>query len=227
MEFSSTELFVEILIAGTLFAVGVSPLVALLIEDAMPRFKKAVPHAPGGHGVKPPELEAWTDLRPWMIGVVAVAFVYTLGVAGNRVVEVLYIETHIADETAPRATSGIVVNNGESIDKVYAKLEREVRNHGETYRDWVERHKSYRKILRAGSASSLMFFVSALIYLLFHEIVPRERPPFAKVRYCVIAIAFFGFFTRAYLMEDKHFKRYLVEYHSDFQPPISLGAINE
>jgi hypothetical protein len=216
MDFSSTELFVEILIAGTLFALGLGPIIALLVADARNPFGKspAHGHGHGGHAAD----DEWKHLRQLMVAVVAVALVYSLGVAGNRVVEVLYNKAHIAFEQAPDKDSGVTVPDKQPIDRFYATLDREVRSRDEVHRDWVERHKSYRKILRAGSASSLIFLCSTVLYFLYHLVVHRERRMFANwSSYCVIAIVLLAFFTLAYLSEDAHYKRDLVAYHSDFQ----------
>ena len=147
-----------------------------------------------------------------MIAVVMVAFVYALGVAGNRVVEVLYDKANISYHQTHTA-------------KPYAALEREVRTRGEIHRDWLERHKTYRKILRAASASSLIFLFSAMLYSFYHAIMPGKRRLLANEGpYCVISLVFLGFFTLAYLSEDAHFKRDLIDYASDFQPHEQKGS---
>jgi hypothetical protein len=211
MDFSSTELFVEILIAGALFALGLSPLVALVTEEFVRAAHPAVPAE--SHG---PErfLDAreWKDLRKWMIAVAAVAVIYALGVAGNRIVEVTYKIMHIGYPELSVGRTGIKAANQELITKGYAALERDVRNRGETYRDWVERHKSYRKILRAGSASSVMFVISTLVYA-----GARRKSYLARnvIPCCSVAFILALFFTFAYLLEDEHFKRDLADYHDD------------
>jgi hypothetical protein len=218
MDFSSTELFVEILIAGTLFAVGLAPIIALLVAGGTNPFGKSPAHGHGhGHGGHAADDE-WKHLRQLMVAAVAVALVYSLGVAGNRVVEVLYNKAHIAFEEPPDKDSGVTVPDKQAIGKFYAMLDREVRSRDDLHRDWIERHKSYRKILRAGSASSLIFLCSTVFYFLYHLIVLRDCRMFANWRsYCAISIVLLVFFTLAYLSEDAHYKRDLVAYHSDFQ----------
>jgi hypothetical protein len=234
MDFSSTELFVEILVAGTLFAVGLAPIIALLVADGPNPFAKPPARRHGAHAAAPEAGDEWKHLRQLMAAAVAVAFVYSLGVAGNRVVEVLYDETPIGYDKPPpeKAAPAKSPTSPKSADSKpdpyathdrYTEFEREIRHHGETYRDWVERHKTYRKILRAASASSLLFLVSTLIYYLYHVIAQREPRLFANAgRYCLVAIVLFAFFTIAFRTEDKHYKLDLAKYHADFlkdRPP--------
>ena len=218
MEFSSSELFVEILVAGALFALGFSPLIALLAEDVIVHARDGTPPSEQSH-----EPKEWKHLRGLMIATVAIAVIYAVGVAGNRVVEILYNQLHIAYSKAPNKTASNQRDTYQSIIKGYGEFEREARNAGDRYRDWVERHKTYRKVLRAASASSVMFAVSTLLYA-----GARRKSYLGRnvIPFCSIAIVLALFFTFAYLAEDEHFKQNLAEIHSDLQkkPGVSPAA---
>src|SRR5260221_191278 len=134
MDFSATELFVEILFGGILFTFAVSPILIALSPEA--RQKKGF--LPG--------MNDWAEWKPWII--LAVALLYAVGIAGNRLAQELYKRTGIDPVTDPDRE----------------EFELRVRDHSEVARDFVERHKTYRKVLRAASFSSFLFLVSMLVY---------------------------------------------------------------
>src|SRR5262249_25750755 len=102
-----------------------------------------------------PGLETWGEWKPWVI--VAIALVYATGVAGNRAVEVLYHDVlHFEAEVTTDRCPNFIQSNAELA----------ARHHSETARDWVERHKTYAKILRAASFSSVLFLAAMVFYRL-------------------------------------------------------------
>ncbi len=207
MEVSTTELFVEILVAGVLFTVALAPIFPLLEGNAWRRRADSDPEPAAQEAELFPGIQKWRDLQPWLI--VAVALIYSLGVGGNRVVEEIYKNIPIVSFSDP--------------DHQYPNVEATVKAKGESFRAWVERHKSYRKILRAGSASSLFFLLSVSFYLIverkfrMHRHMPRRN----WSRHSVVACILLVFFTVAYRMEDQHFKTDLVQVYAKM--PGELG----
>jgi hypothetical protein len=175
MEFLA-ELFVEIFVAGILFAVGISPLIIWL----SPRKPNTEDLFPG--------LSKWSEWQPWII--IAVALVYALGVGGNRLAEQLF------------QAIGAGLNDLRNAEWC-------MRLHGDAAREWVERHKSYLKVLRAASLSSLLFFLSAWAYSKYGQ----------KRRY--VAKHFFGaavlfiFFSIGFGFERYHYTKDLSERYLD------------
>jgi hypothetical protein len=195
MDIPGTELFIEILVAGVLFTVGLSPLFPLFSEyRPTPRAKDG---SSEGHQEWElfPGIKEWTDLKPWMI--VAVAIVYSLGVGGNRLVEAVYQYLPIVSYHEDKKADTAEKPTGEVAEAI-------VRAKGVSYLAWIERHKSYRKILRAGSASSLLFLLSVGLYLTIRR--GRRQLYRDRVKHCLVAGLLLIFFTAAYRIEDEHYK---------------------
>jgi hypothetical protein len=177
MEFSSTELFAEILVAGLLVSFSVSPI--LILSSPTARQKGGLLPFSG-------------EWKPWII--LVVAFVYAVGIGGNRLVGELYTALHIEAN----------VNSGS------VQLERAefvIRDHGEIARDWIERHKSYRKILRMASFSSVLLLLSMIVY----RIAGRKYPRYLASHY-IAAMILCLFFFASFIQEDNDYKTHLAMY---------------
>jgi hypothetical protein len=152
--------------------------------------------------------------------------VYATGVAGNRIVEILYhdvvhFEAHVADAQC----------------KYFNREEAEfaARNHSEIARDWVERHKTYRKILRTASFSSFLFALSIAGYHASFMAKRQRAFPWLRrptrtekakarqafqrydARHYAAALLLCLFFVTAFYEEDKHFKADLCKHQSFYQ----------
>jgi hypothetical protein len=130
-----------------------------------------------------PGIVEWHEWRPWII--LALVLVYAVGIAGNRLAEELY------------ALIGLDVNRGLKL------AEWQIRIHDETMRDWVERHKSYMKILRAGSLSCILFLICMPIYR-WRAQKQRDRYTWKHYAGAVVMLALFG---SALLLERGHYEK--------------------
>ncbi|HUL95888.1 MAG TPA: hypothetical protein VLT89_07745 [Usitatibacter sp.] len=139
-----------------------------------------------------PGLLTWHDWKPWVI--LAVAIVYAIGVGGNRLVEELY--------------SAIACAFGVKSEKA---AEWALRIDSEIARGWVERHKTYIKILRAASFSSLLFLICMNVYR--HYSPKRQQPHRYERRHRVAALALFAFFSVALVAESWHYRDDLRRHH--------------
>jgi hypothetical protein len=221
MEIGSTELFIEILVAGTIFAFGVSPLLIW----ATPSLRTAPGLLPG--------FQSWAALKPSLL--VVVAFVYALGVGGNRLLEVAYhylpagsydfglvcneVKLPACEDKLKELTAGIS-DKRLAVREAYEKAEIVVRAKDDFSQDWVERHKSYRKIMRASAAAALVFVVCAFLYLLLTRCECNQHATDDKkmlARYCgrhfLAAAAVLAFSVLAFWLEDKHYKADLMRYY--------------
>jgi hypothetical protein len=187
VDFSSTELFAEVLVAGILLTLAVSPILILFS-----------PTARGRDGLVP----CWGEWKPWIM--VVVALVYALGIAGNRLIDELYKSGNkLVDELHK---CRIELKTQGSAD--FAEREElEVRDHSEIARDWVERHKSYHKVLRAASFSSLLFLLSMIVY----RMSGPERPRYFA-RHYVAAMVLCLLFSVALIKESSHYRKNLALY---------------
>jgi hypothetical protein len=192
MDFSTTELFVEIFIVGALLLFGISPII-IRFFSSVDEQKSILPR-----------IGRWGDLNPAGV-VLAVALMYSLGIAGNRLIECLYDLGCVK----PNVTSD--------------SMELAVRDHSEVARDWVERHKTYHKVLRAASFSCFLFLISMGVYRAFGQ---REAHPRYDRRHYLVAIVLGAFFLSALAAETLHYKKRLQVYctivqESDTQcPPL-------
>ena len=132
MDWSASELFVEILVAGVLFVFAISPVLIRISRTA------------NSHPGIAPGFNTWAAWKPWIF--LAIAVVYTIGIAGNRI------------------TEQICSVSGCDLSDDLRKFEWNLRIHSETARDWVERHRTYIKVLRAAAFSSFIFLVSMFIH---------------------------------------------------------------
>jgi hypothetical protein len=147
MDLSSTELFVEILLSGILFAIGMQPILILVI----PR---------GGYWA----IRLFMNEQKWLSILIFVAMIYPLGVGGNRIAEVTCKK--FGDVIFYKQRPDLQQNlcNGLTEEQ---RAEIKIRAANDTAAtDWLERHKSYRKLLRAGSASATIFIVCIFLRLL-------------------------------------------------------------
>lgn len=181
MDFPATEIFVEIFVVGVLLVFGVSPILICFSPSARQR-----------QGLLP--IGDWKDWKPGLL--LTVALLYSVGIAGNRLVERLYSRLQVGGIDATMDSD---------------KMELAVREHSEMARDWVERHKTYLKVLRAASFSSLLFLLSMPVYSIFNKRrtdVPRYGP-----KHYMAAILLGILFFCAFVSETHHYRRLLSDYH--------------
>jgi hypothetical protein len=177
MDLPATELFVEILIEGLLLAFAVSPIL-FLYYPAVRGLRSAVPAAVH-HG----ESKIWITLTVLL----AVAFVYSVGVAGNRVVDSLF-----------RVVLG---NPSDCLEQAAYVL----RHESAASLEWVERHKSYLKILRAALAASVLYLLSMGV----HQAQHRHKGDVSRYawRHAVGTLLLLGLFSGGYSLEQRHYYR--------------------
>jgi hypothetical protein len=190
MDFSTTELFVEIFIAGALLVFGVSPIIICLSSRAKQ------------HDGLLAGMETWGEWNPAAL-ILAVALMYAVGVGGNRLLQNLYDLTCIERRTDPDP------------------VELAVRDHSEVARDWIERHKTYHKVLRAASFSSFLFLVSMGLYRISaqHDVHQRYHR-----RHYAAAIVLGAFFFLALVTETRHYQNNLQVYWMIVQQSESKRA---
>src|ERR1700733_4562761 len=175
MDFSSTKLFIEILICGVLFSFAISPFLILRARDPE-RLDALLPGA-----------SAWKDKT--LTVVLAVAILYTLGVAGNR----------LAGQ-ADKFSSFKASNDTELVELV-------VRDHGDAAERWVERQKPWLRLLRAAAASSILGLIGMPVYRRWGETRARYlRRHLIAASVCILA------FTGGYLLEATHYRDNLCSY---------------
>jgi len=199
MSFSATQLFVEIFVVGVLLVSAFSPIIIAYSPRAMAR-----------KGVLP--IGDLIELKPVVL-LLAVALLYSVGIAGNRLLE--------------RAYTCLPVG---SVDEGMYSDELPVRDHSEIAREWVERHKTYLKVSRAASFSSLAFLGSMLWYQYYYIVWGSGRRYSHRRRYTrkhyVVALLFGFICSLAYLSEGAHYRKHLSEYHQLIkQPPDYLKRL--
>jgi hypothetical protein len=192
MDLPGTELFIEVLIAGILFAFGISPVLIY--------FSKASNEEAG---LLPASIMQ-SDWKLWIL--VMIALIYSFGIAGNRLTEQLY---KFAGKAA-RQTSAQLIQCVPP-DNQYRRMELIVRDHSEVARDWVERHKTYIKILRAASGSSVLFLLSMGFYRGLRNVRRERLARYGWKHFSVTAFLCVFFFT-ALWTEAEHYHQELIGY---------------
>jgi hypothetical protein len=192
MDFSFTDLFVEIFVGGLLFAFSVSPVLILISPHAMQRpgiLPFVGPSEPNEAGSRPPPSTGAEVCGhcTWLL-VVLIGTLYAIGISGNRVAERLFRGTHI-DPTP-----------------TVSRVELVVRDHSDAARDFVERHKTYLKVSRAAFCSSVLFLLS----MGWYRVVTRKRLPQAeRLRYRrghFVASGIVGVISLfSFTLENKHY----------------------
>jgi hypothetical protein len=210
VDLGATELFVEVLVAGVLFTFGLSPILIYFSDKATER---------GGllPGINSPRANSGAERtgsgesKLWIV--LVIALIYSVGIAGNRLVEDLYKRIHECFETH---ATWVLTNPIQCLlpaDPVPRKeqvdVELPVREHSEIARDFVERHKTYRKVLRAASCSSVLFFLS----MLFYNVFKGARETRYRWAHFVVTVVLYIFFTSAFCHESTHYHEYLIKYN--------------
>src|SRR5215469_6285151 len=214
MGISLGNLFIEILVAGLLFTFAISPLVILFSAKDIKKKPGLLPGLPDG--------------RDWRVVDILIAFalIYTSGVAGNRLVEELY---HKIEQWAePKAESKRdPISDANTCDPKNPVFDsKEFYENTEfcarlKFNDWVERHKTYLKVTRAGSFSSILFIFFMTIYRIsgwpfyrktygLDDIDDDTRyNMYARygVRYYAMSFLILVLFLAAHHEEGKHFRR--------------------
>jgi hypothetical protein len=175
MDLSLTELFVEIVVVGILYTFAVSSILIACAPDARRR-----------EGVLA-GFNEWAHAKH--VIVVAIAFVYAIGIAGNRIGWEIFKIVKIDTITDPN------------------RVEIAVRDHGEIARDFVERHKTYLKVLRAASLSSVLYFLSMLLYRA--SIQEHQR---YYLRHYIGALVLCLVFSADFYLENEHYSGMLEQY---------------
>jgi hypothetical protein len=224
MDIPATELFIEILVSGILLLCGFAPLLVWLWHDRGwgAEFRSLL-HGEQNQGTAPergrrrdasalPPHTATSTPEPssekttWPYWIVVIALVYTLGVAGNRVIE----ETesswcrHFCSETGQQEHT--------SRDEVEATIRR---NGSDLAGAWLERQKSYRKILRTAYVSAWILVASLIAVRLFAK-NPLRKPSLPVAALLAIFLSF------ASHIEEQHFTddiaKYLRASHAEKSP---------
>lgn len=207
MDLSSTELFVEILLAGVLFVIGFSPFLLLSFPD---------------YEAKSDPLRVFGGRESWLSWLIVVAIVYPVGIAGNRLAEIAFERPWVV-QVGTSIIGPSVCLGSEAADAGAVKMrdtgeaEIIVRRAGAAAQFWVERHKTYRKLLRAGAVSSAIFVIGLGAYRLF-----RPYSCLFLRGHCVVAVVFFFLFMAAGYGENCHYYRGLER----FRNALHEGAVS-
>jgi hypothetical protein len=188
--------FIEIQVIGALLLLGASPFLLLIV----PTFSR--------------QQGAFAFLRrlndKGAIAVLIVIAAFCVGIAGNRIIDdLLGASAYEGEELHTPAYSAIV--NGTSCPKSIKLAEFQVPRDNEYARGWLERHKSFMRVLRGAFSACLLFFVCMLAY----RVGQWRRPGLLKPRYSVghfaVTLLLFTFFFVAYVSESTHYYKRVCE----------------
>lgn len=138
-------------------------------------------------------LEGRKDWKEWIF--IIVPLIYALGIAGNRLCEAAVKDTPLDPNERP------------------ARAEIVLREHSPEAREWVERHKTYLKVERAGAVASIVLGICLLVYPFGkerrHLAGDQRRPTRLQALAALLGVVFF---LAAYWYEVRHYKNGLDKY---------------
>jgi hypothetical protein len=181
----SVQIFTEIFVVGSLLMLAVSPLLWSLLptgsrQAGITTSIRSVTNAP-------------------VMGAIIVVLVYSIGIAGNRLIDDLFdkwkidpgsaIKTDFASQAAQAGW------NVKSLKEAEFSL---LQNEGP--REWLDRHKSFVRVLRGGCFASALFILTMLAGL------PSKRYTTAHF---IAAFLLLAIFSTAYVRESQKYKEHV------------------
>ena len=191
--------FIEIQVIGALLLLAFSPIL-FLATPAFNRQQGAFPF-----------LRQMNDKGARAVLILVAAF--CIGIAGNRLIDDSLDKFGIEGEEhyteAYRSiTQGIP---GTPQPRSIKLAEFYVADENEYARGWLERHKSFMRVLRGMSFSCLLFLACMLVYRVAQRWQPKSLKPRYSVVHFALALFLFLVFLGAYISESTHYYRRVCE----------------
>jgi multisubunit Na+/H+ antiporter MnhF subunit len=148
--FESTEVFAEILLAGVMLLFAVSPIMIRFLDRD---------DVPGLLALKPSDQAS----KSWIVAILLLGLAYSFGIAGYRVVGDVFARLCWQPDAEAAANFKAWKPQGFKPEKLGA-LEFYLRDHSAGADEWVDRHKSYEKVLRTASFASVLLLFAMAFY---------------------------------------------------------------
>jgi hypothetical protein len=188
--------FIEIQVIGALLLLAFSPGFILLV----PAFGRQ--HGPFKF------LGSITEKGARAIVILIAAF--CIGIAGNRLIDDSLGSLDIEGQE-PYEKSYSELTQGTSSPKSVKLAEFQVAGANEYAQGWLERHKSFMRVLRGASVSCLIFLLCMSIYRVWQWRWPRLVEPRYSPGNFLLASLLFLVFASAYRSESTHYYRRVCE----------------
>lgn len=191
---------VEILIVGLFFLVAISPLLLAAWPGLRSQWKpESIPQTKGE------------------ILVLFLLLVYPMGVVGNRlsddVFEVLIDDTPLElkilqGKWTKKELEEELSDRGELIPKLkkkelYKVMEARLLQEDGAIRAWLERHKSFVRMLRGGAFSALLFLLSVLVYKLIPGMARRYPWKLNLAVFAIFLVMFVAWRVETYGYQER------------------------
>lgn len=184
----SFDIFAEIIVVGGLLFLSLTPLIVRLtpLAESEGAFVPAVDYLKEGTGRF----------------LIALLVAYALGVAGNRLVDngLDFIEFDSGSEYKQKYENWAKTNNIKPTTLKMAEFVLRERN--EATAGWLDRHKSFERILRGAMAACGILLLTMTGYVLSSPSKPRYR----QIHFFSVAI-FLLIFMSAYHLESSSYKK--------------------
>lgn len=196
------DVFAEIMVVGGLLLLGLTPI-----------FVRLSPPPKGDKGFVPA-----VDYLKEGTGRFAIALLiaYALGVAGNRLIDDALDAAGIDPGSSAKEDYRKAVAQRPGLPGDLKLAEFSLRERGEATASWLDRHKSYIRILRGSAAAAALLLLSMFLY-------QRSRPPAPRYRsvHFISAAIFFGLFSLAYYLEAASYKQRVYDLATGLAPPAA------
>jgi hypothetical protein len=188
--------FIEIQVVGVLLLLGASPIF-LLMDPAFSRQQGAFSF-----------LHKINSKGALAIFVLVAAF--CTGIAGNRLIDDSLGRLEMEGEEHYSESYSAIVK-GRALPGSIKLAEFTVADNNEYARGWLERHKSFMRVLRGASFACLLFLVCMLVYRLGQWRRPESLKPRYSVGHFAVTLFFFSLFLGAYISESTHYYQRVCE----------------
>jgi hypothetical protein len=200
MMFESTAIFAEILLVGCLLLFAISPfLLRFFVRDDTPVSDT---------------LDLAVGKRSWLAAAFMLALAYSVGIAGYRLVSDVFERIRWQPASEAEIEYKAWKPHGYKPESIEA-MEYYLRGQSAGADEWVDRHKSYEKLLRTASFSALLFLVGMAFYRISRR---QQQPRRYEIAHFVLTSLLAALFLYASGSEAQQFAKHILVFYKVLNP---------